>query len=153
MVDITNVTVNKSEKVIDEDSSEELAETELEENEPTGKLTGISSAILTGGGLRNNDFVKECMQQNFIFSSMRYKWQHKSLPILIEIDITFKQKDLKINITKTWKTEDDGRNYVTPLSEGDQTDYINYFQNVAYSIYSDLIQKQRLELEKLKNRL
>lgn len=153
LVDITNVTVNKSEKFIDEDDSEELTETELEENEPTGKLTGISSAILTGDGLRNNDFVKECMQQNFIFSSMRYKWQHKSLPIVIEIDITFKQKDLKISITKTWKTEDDGRNYVTPLPESDQSDYINYFQNIAYLIYSDLIQKQRLELEKLRGRV
>ena len=153
LVDITNVTVNKSEKVIDEDDSEELAETELEENEPTGKLTGISSAILTGDGLRNNDFVKECMQQNFIFSSMRYKWQHKSLPIVIELDITFKQKDLKISITKTWKTEDDGRNYVTPLPESDQSDYINYFQNIAYLIYSDLIQKQRLELEKMRGRV
>ncbi len=153
LVDITNVTVNKSEKVIDEDDSEELVETELEENEPTGKLTGISSAILTGDGLRNNDFVKECMQQNFIFSSMRYKWQHKNLPIVIEIDITFKQKDLKISITKTWKTEDDGRNYVTPLPESDQADYINYSQNIAYLIYSDLIQKQRLELEKLRGRV
>lgn len=124
LVDITNVTLNKNEFVIDDDADESI--TELKENEPTGKLTGISSAVLTGGGLRNNDFVKECMQQNFIFSSMRYKFQHKSLPITVEIDITFKQTDLKINITRTWRTEDDGKDYITPLPGSEQDEYIDY---------------------------
>mgnify|MGYP007005325399 FL=1 len=144
LVDITNVTLNKNEFVIDDDADEAM--TELRENEPTGKLTGISSAVLTGGGLRNNDFVKECMQQNFIFSSMRYKFQHKSLPITVEIDITFKQTDLKINITRTWRTEDDGKDYITPLPGSEQDEYIDYFQNVAYSVYSKLLSKQREEV-------
>lgn len=96
--------------------------------------------------MRNNDFVKECMQQNFIFSSMRYKFQHKSLPITVEIDITFKQTDLKINITRTWRTEDDGKDYITPLPSSEQDEYIDYFQNVAYSVYSKLLSKQREEV-------
>lgn len=145
LVDITNVTLNKNEFVIDDDADESM--TELRENEPTGKLTGISSAVLTGGGLRNNDFVKECMQQNFIFSSMRYKFQHKSLPITVEIDITFKQTDLKINITRTWRTEDDGKDYITPLPGSEQDEYVDYFQNVAYSVYSALLLKQREEAD------
>ncbi len=149
LVDITNVTVNKSQAVVDEDSDDDST-TEISENEPTGKLTGISSAILTGGGLRNNDFVKECMKQNFIFSSMRYKWRHKTLPITIEIDVTFKQKDLKINITKTWKTEDDGKDYPTPLPSSEQDEYIDYFQNVAYSVYSKLLEAQKAELAELR---
>lgn len=144
LVDITNVTVNKNESVIDEENTDTM--TELGENEPTGRLTGISTAILTGGGLRNNDFVKECMSQSFIFSSMRYKLQHKSLPISIEIDVTFKQTDLKVNIKKTWKTEDDGKNYVAPLSPSEQDEYIDYFQNVAYKVYSDLLKKQKTSL-------
>ena len=144
LVDITNVTLNKDELSIDDDADEPM--TELRENEATGKLTGISSAVLTGGGLRNNDFVKECMQQNFIFSSMRYKFQHKSLPITVEIDITFKQTDLKINITRTWRTEDDGKDYITPLPSSEQDEYIDYFQNVAYAVYSDLLSKQRTEI-------
>ena len=81
---------------------------------------------------RSNDFVKECMQQNFIFSSMRYKFEHKSLPITVEIDITFKQIDLKINITRTWRTEDDGKDNITPLPSSEQDEYIDYFQNVAW---------------------
>lgn len=99
--------------------------------------------------MRNNDFVKECMQQNFIFSSMRYKFQHKSLPITVEIDITFKQTDLKINITRTWRTEDDGKDYITPLPGSEQDEYIDYFQNVAYSVYSELLAKQRAGVEVL----
>ena len=147
MIDITNVTVNKNEKAIDDD--DESTTEEIGENEPTGKLTGISSAILKGAGLRNNDFVKECMLQNFIFSSMRYKWRHRTLPTIIEIDVTFKQTDLKINITKTYKTEDDGKDYITPLPESEQDEYIDYFQNVAYLVYSKLLKAQRTELSEL----
>lgn len=146
VVDITNITVNKNEATIDEDADDANAR-ELSENEPTGKLTGISSAILTGGGLRNNDFVKECMSQGFIFSSMRYKLSHKILPITIEIDVNFKQIDLKINITKTYQKEDDGKDYITPLPPDEQGMFIDYFQNVAYEVYSSLLDKQRRELE------
>ena len=146
LVDITNVTVNSNESTIDEDADDSNTQ-ELSENEPTGKLTGIRSAILTGGGLRNNDFVKECMSQGFIFSSMRYKLVHKSLPIKIEIDVNFKQNDLKINIIKTYRTEDDGKDYITPLPPDEQSEFIDYFQNIAYQIYSNLLDKQRREIE------
>ncbi len=146
IIDITNVTVNKNESTIDEDADDSSIQ-ELSENEPTGKLTGISSAILTGGGLRNNDFVKECMTQGFIFLSMRYKMSHKSLPITIEIDVNFKQTDLKINITKTYRTEEDGKDHITPLPPDEQSEFIDYFQNVAYEIYSNLLDKQRHEVE------
>ena len=78
---------------------------------------------------------------------MRYKFQHKSLPITVEIDITFKQTDLKINITRTWRTEDDGKDYITPLPGSEQDEYIDYFQNVAYSVYSALLLKQREEAD------
>ena len=40
------------------------------------------------------------MSQGFIFSSMSYKFSHKTLPITIVIDVNFKQTDLKINIVK-----------------------------------------------------
>ena len=147
LVDITNVTVNKSESSIDEDDDGDSV-TEITENEPTGRLTGISSAILTGAGLRNNDFVKECMSQNFIFSSMRYKWRHRTQPTTLEIDVTFKHTDLKINITKTLKTEDDGKDYTTPLPFSEQDEYIDYFQNTAYTIYLKLIESQKVEFSR-----
>lgn len=145
LVDITNVTVNKDEVSIDND--EEIAG-QVEENMPTGALSGISSAVLTGERLRNNDFVKECMGQNFVFSSMRYKFDHKSQPISIELDITFRQIDLKINIVRTWCKEEDGKSQICLLSTTDQDEYLDYFQNIAYDSYSKLLTKQREEAEK-----
>jgi len=100
LIDITNVTVNIATLEMDDDENNQNSQ-EYSENEPTGKLTGISSAIITGAGLRNNDFVKECMVQGFVFSSMRFKFNHVTLPIKIELDVNFKQTDLKINIIKS----------------------------------------------------
>lgn len=147
IVDITNVTVNKGDKFTDEES-EDISE-EITENEPAGKLTGIRSAILSGGGLRNNEFVKECMFQGFIFSSMRYKFQHRTQPTIIEIEVNLKQIDLKISITKTYKTEDDGKDHISPLSHDEQNSIIDFFQNEAYRIYEALIEKQRKAYEEL----
>jgi len=149
LIDITNVTVNKSLAVDDEDSDEDST-IEIGENEPSGRLSGISSAVLSGIGLRNNDFVKECMTQNFIFSSMRYKWRHKKFPTTMEIDVTFRQTDLKINVIKTLVTEDDGIDYRTQLPADEQDAHIDYFQNIAYKVYSELLIKQRGEVEALK---
>lgn len=88
------------------------------------------------------------MSQGFIFSSMSYKFSHKTLPITIVIDVNFKQIDLKINIVKTYQLEDDGIEHLAPLPASDQSLYIDYFQNVAYTVYSNLIEKQKDELAK-----
>lgn len=146
LINIINVTVNKSESVIDDESDDSISE-ELNANEATGRLTGISTAILKGNGLRNNDFVKECMDQGFIFSSMWYKFSHRFLPIVIDIDVNFKQTDLKINIVKTYISEDDGKEHPTQLPSSDQGQYIDYFQNIAYKVYSSLLDKQKAELK------
>lgn len=88
----------------------------------------------------------------FYFSSMSYKLSHKTLPITIVIDVNFKQTDLKINIVKTYQLEDDGIERLAPLPASDQSLYIDYFQNVAYAVYSNLIEKQKLNwLSKLSN--
>lgn len=149
IIDIINVTVNKSESVIDDEMDDNASE-ELNANEATGRLTGISTAILKGDGLRNNEFVKECMEQGFVFSSMCYKFSHRSLPITIDIDVNFKQTDLKINILKAYMLEEDGKDHPTQLPSSDQGQYIDYFQNVAYTVYSSLLDKQKAALEKLK---
>lgn len=142
--DITNVTVNKDEKSIDE---EDDGEQELVDIEPAGKQTGISSAILTGAGLRKNEFVKDCMKQGFIFSSMRYRFEHVNLPIIIEIDVNFRQKDLKINMAKMFELGEDDRQIKTIFPSVEQEEYLDYFQDIAYGIYSELINKQKSELE------
>lgn len=147
LIDIINVTVNKNENVIDDELDDNTSE-ELDANEATGRLTGISTAILKGDGLRNNDFVKECMEQGFIFSSMCYKFSHRSLSITIDIDVNFKQTDLKINLLRSYMLEEDGKDHPTQLPSSDQGQYIDYFQNVAYKVYSSLLDKQKKSLIK-----
>ena len=147
LIDIINVTVNKNENVIDDELDDNTSE-ELDANEATVRLTGISTAILKGDGLRNNDFVKECMEQGFIFSSMCYKFSHRSLSITIDIDVNFKQTDLKINLLRSYMLEEDGKDHPTQLPSSDQGQYIDYFQNVAYKVYSSLLDKQKKSLIK-----
>lgn len=79
---------------------------------------------------------------------MSYKFSHKTRPITIVIDVNFKQIDLKINIVKTYQLEDDGIERLTLLPASDQNLYIDYFQNIAYAVYSNLIEKQKAELVK-----
>ena len=76
----------------------------------------------------------------------RFKPIHSTLSIVI--DVNFKQTDLKINIVKTYQLEDDGIERLAPLPASDQSLYIDYFQNVAYAVYSNLIEKQKTELVK-----
>ena len=75
---------------------------------------------------------------------MRFKLEHKNLPLILEIDISFKQTDLKVIIFKAMTTDDDGKNIKTILSRSEQSNYIDYFQNVAYEIYTELVTSQNL---------
>lgn len=141
VIDITNVTVNHD-NTLDEENAESI-ELGNNDNAPTGRLTGISSAILSGGGLRNNQFVKECMSQGFVFSSMRFKLSNTREASTIEIEVNFKQSDLKINIIKTYIAEDDGKDHIVPFPHDKQSEIISYFQMEAYQIYEGLRKKQR----------
>ena len=132
--DITSVSLNK-----DQNDEEELFDSQ-DQSEP---LHGISSAILHGGDLRKVEFVNECMKKGFFFQSMRYKLEHKSEPKLIEIDISFKQNDLKVIIYKTYETDENGKYQTHMFSHNKQNEYIDYFQNIAYEIYANLIQSQK----------
>ena len=147
LIDIINVTVNKDEKCID-DSESEVISNEISTSDSTDRLSGISTAILKGDGLRNNEFVKECMAKGFIFSSMCYKFMNTKDPITIVVEVNFKQIDLKINIIKTYRNEDN-KEVLFQLPPDDQNFYINYFQNVAYTVYSKLIEKQKTEVNNL----
>lgn len=136
--DITSVSLSKkleeNEEIIDNQ------ENSLDSN----TVVGISSAILNGAGLRKVSFVEDCMQKGFFFQSMRFKLEHKRLPLILEIDISFKQTDLKVIIYKAMTTDDDGKNIKTILSRNEQSSYIDYFQNVAYEIYTELVTSQNL---------
>lgn len=132
--DITSVSLNRSQNCED-DIDETLAD--------STELQGITSAILNGAGLRKVDFVQECMNKGFFFQSMRYKLEHKSEPIAIELDISFKQSDLKVIVHKTYELDENSKYQTHMLSHKKQKSYIDFFQNIAYEIYNNLIQTQK----------
>lgn len=131
--DITSVSLTRH-----IDDNEDNIDTPLD----TNTLAGISSAVLNGAGLRNVSFVEDCMNRGFFFQSMRFRLEHKNLPLILEIDVSFKQTDLKIIINKTLQTDEDGKNIKTILPRNEQIVYIDYFQDVAYEVYSTLLKEQ-----------
>lgn len=131
--DITSVSLTRN--IDDNDDN-------LDNQLDTNTLAGISSAVLNGAGLRKVSFVEDCMSKGFFFQSMRFRLEHKNLPLTLEIDVSFKQTDLKIIINKAMLTDDDGKNIKTILARNEQIGYIDYFQDIAYELYSNLIKEQ-----------
>lgn len=141
LVDIVNVSVNKD--ITDLDNEDLNSLNDKEENLSTGLLSGIRSAILKGDGLRTNNFVQECMKQNFIFTSMSYKFENKDLPLTIVLEINFKHIDMKIIIDKIYEQDEDGKYNLITISSNEQKQYIDYFQNIAYDVFSNLLDEQK----------
>lgn len=147
LVDIVNVSVNKN--IADLNNEDLNALNNKEENLSTGLLSGIKSAILKGDGLRTNNFVQECMKQNFIFTSMSYKFENKNLPLTIVLEINFKHIDMKILIDKIYEQDEHGKYNLITISSNEQKQYINYFQNIAYNVFSSLLDEQEKEVPRL----
>lgn len=144
---ITNVSVGYLPSEILALDTNNAEEEEICHPDTQGHLSGISSAVLTGRRLRENDFVQSCTKDGFVFNSMRFRFEHKNDPIIIEIDISFKQTDLKIMISKSYRREDDDRDYLYSMPKDQQIEYLNIFQDRFYAIYKSLIDLQREQIE------
>ena len=142
LVNITGISVKKN-----TDSEENLEvvadETEMSDDTKT-TLVGITSAVLKGNGLRTNEFVQTCINEGFIITAMKFKYNHKSESKSIVVEINFSNSDIRIDIDKTY-LEEEGREYITPLSFSEQDETIKLFQNIAYIVYNELLEKQREE--------
>ncbi|MDP4089882.1 MAG: hypothetical protein Q8930_11505 [Bacillota bacterium] len=121
-------------------SDDETATTE----EKKTTLVGISSAILKGDGLRINQFVQTFFNEGFIITAMKLKYNHKTEAKSIVVEINFSNSDIRIDINKTY-LEEEGVEVITPLSFSEQDETIKLFQNVAYQVYNELLEKQKRE--------
>ena len=137
VTDIVKVSLNN--KAGNKDDGDEITTN----NDTNGRLTGISKAILSGGSLITNSFVKECIDQGFYFSSMNYILASKNNPKTIEVEIKFQRSDFKINLVKAWETDTQDRDNIVVLPREEQEDIIDYFQNVCYEIYMAIIREQQ----------
>ena len=141
---ITGITVKKG--LSDEDDEDE--EVVVEENEGASTLTGISQAVLNGNGLRSNEFVQESIEKGYYITAMKYRYEHRMDMTEFAVVLSFKNKDLRVDIDKTYY-EDDGKIYVQPLIKSEQDEIIVEFQDVAYRVFNELINEQ---LEESKNK-
>lgn len=144
---ITNVSVDYVPSDISSIDTNNPDKEEICHPDTQGHLSGISSAILNGRHLRENDFVQSCTKDGFVFNSMRFRFEHTENPIIIEVDISFKQTDLKIIISKSYRREDDGKDYLFSIPKDQQIEYLNIFQDSFYRVYKSFIDKQRDQIE------
>ena len=129
-------------------SGEDDEDVVVEENESSSTLTGISQAILNGNGLRSNEFVQKSIEKGYYITAMKYRYEHRMDITEFAVILSFKNKDLRVDIDKTYyEDEDDGRIYVQPLTKSEQDEIIVEFQNVAYSVFNNLINEQLKESE------
>lgn len=77
--------------VIEEEEAEfegeEEIEVELDEN-----LRGITDAVFKGTGLRENQFVQDCLESGFYFNSVRARFDDTDSTDSIELELQFKQR-------------------------------------------------------------
>ena len=110
----------------------------MEENEGASTLTGISQAVLNGNGLRSNEFVQESIEKGYYITAMKYRYEHRMDMTEFAVVLSFKNKDLRVDIDKTYY-EDDGKIYVQPLIKSEQDEIIVEFQDVAYRVFNEII--------------
>ncbi len=140
------LTVTKMELKKNETSDEEVTLDEDEaDDQAIGNLRGITSAIVNGTSIRTNSFVQECLKNQFSISTMGYKYQHKTELIQVIVEVNFKYDDIKIDISKTYEYDDiEKKEKVHPLMMSRQEEIIKNFQEVAYNIYEDIVNRQNI---------
>lgn len=142
LVNITGISVKKN---ADSEENLEVSSDEMETSDDTKTtLVGITSAVLKGNGLRTNEFVQTCINEGFIITAMKFKYNHKIESKSIVVEINFSNSDIRIDIDKTY-LEEDGKELITPLSFSEQDETIKLFQNIAYIVYNELLEKQKEE--------
>ncbi|AQS58440.1 hypothetical protein [Desulforamulus ferrireducens] len=134
--------VKVSQLTIKKDESKERSEEERDVT--TDDLEGITKAILDGSGLRRNSFVLDCISKGFYFISAKIRLEHKKDPLVIEIEISFKPK-LDVKMASIKELHEDGlkNSFMNPT---EQEELLNYFQDIIYGIYQNLLNQKVLNV-------
>ena len=138
---VTKVALKKYERSVDED--DDSAE---EKNVSQADLQGITSAILNGTSIRNNSFVKQCLNNNFYITTMGYKFECMDELREVVVEINFKYNDMKIDICKTYEYDAESEQMrAHPLMQNVQEDILKLFQKTAYKQYMKILECQKNE--------
>ena len=128
------------------DDDEILLGDDEDSGDSTGNLQGITSAIVSGTSLRTNSFIQDCLKNQFSIATMGYKFEDINDLTKVIIEINFKSNDIKIDISKTYEFDEvEVRERIHPLLLDQQEEIIKIFQNAAYSIYTDILESQKVQ--------
>jgi hypothetical protein len=96
--------------VLQEEESEFDEEEEIED-ELDEQLRGITDAVFKGSGLRENQFVQDCLDSGFYFNSVRALFDGLDSTDSMEIELQFKQRPkttFDLSIVEEYERRDDG---------------------------------------------
>lgn len=135
---ITSITVQRgSWKGEDDEEAEEITDYD----NPTGTLAGISQAVLNGSGLRSNAFVQGSLDQGYIISAMKYRYECTKEAGEFVVSICSRGKDLRVDVDKSY-CDEDGRLFIQPFPRVLQDEIIQLFQNTSNDVFYGLCKEQ-----------
>ena len=105
-------------------------------------MSGIRQAILEGGGLREDAFVKQFEESGCIFTAMTFEFCNKTVPEVIHIRAEFKgsPKVFEVSIVdyfETTGTDAKRENASLPLKKN--LEIRSAFWNQAHKIYAGIV--------------
>ena len=123
------------------DSEEEEEDVEQESKKNT-VLSGIRQAILEGGGLREDAFVKQFEESGCIFTAMTFEFSNKTVPEVIHIRAEFKgsPKVFEVSIVDYFETNGtDAKRETASLPIKRNLEIRSAFWNKARIIFTEMI--------------
>lgn len=124
---------------------DEIAEEENEEQIPQATLTGIRQAILEGGHLRDDAFVKKFEEEGCVFAAMTLAFQNTTTPETIHIRAEFKgsPKIFEVSIVNTYVSEGtDGKLATCQLPVKRNLQIRSELWNNSRKIYNEILSRE-----------
>ena len=121
---------------------DEIVEEENDEQIPQATLTGIRQAILEGGHLRDDAFVKKFEEDGCVFAAMTLAFQNTTTPEIIHIRAEFKgsPKIFEVSIVSSYVSEGtDGKLTTCPLPVKRNLQIRSEFWNNSRKIYKEIL--------------
>ena len=138
---ITGITVQRN-SILNDDEIEEISDGE----DVNGTLAGISDAVLNGSSLRSNAFVQNSLNQGYIITAMKYRYECIQEPGEFIVSISSKGNDLRVDIDKSY-CDEEGKLFVQPFPRTQQDEIIRYFQQAANNVFHTLLKEQQTTSE------
>ncbi len=128
-----------------EDEEENVDDGSIQETKNTTILSGIRQAILEGGGLREDAFVKQFEENGCIFTAMTFEFSHKTVPEVIHIRAEFKgsPKVFEVSIVDFFETTGpNAKREVSSLSLKKNLEIRSTFWNQARRIFAEVVSEK-----------